>query len=121
MRGLDFIKLLRPVTYHLDINAMSVITGNKETEDYPGKYDVEKIKQSGFIAQEVEQAAMTSGYSFSGVTIPDNEHELYTVSYAQFVVPLVKAVQEQQVMIDKLTKSNTELLDRLEALEQKIK
>ena len=121
VRGLDFIKLLRPVTYHLDINAMSVITGNKETEDYPGKYDVEKIKQSGFIAQEVEQAAMTSGYSFSGVTIPDNEHELYTVSYAQFVVPLVKAVQEQQVMIDKLTKSNTELLDRLEALEQKIK
>ena len=35
-------------------------------QDYPGKYNVEKIKQSGFIAQEVEQAAEASGYSFSG-------------------------------------------------------
>ncbi len=119
VKGLDFIELLRPVTYHLDISAMANITGNKETEDYPGKYDVEKIKQSGFIAQEVEQAAVASGYSFSGVTIPEKEHELYTVSYAQFVVPLVKAVQEQQVMIDELKKSNSELLLRLQALEQK--
>ena len=120
VQGLDFIKLLRPVTYHLDISAMSSITGNKETEDYPGKYDVEKIKQSGFLAQEVAHAAIASGYSFSGVTIPENDHELYTVSYAQFVVPLVKAAQEQQVMIDDLKKSNADLLVRLEALEKKI-
>jgi hypothetical protein len=102
VKGLDFIERLRPVTYNLDINAMRVITGNKETEDYPGKYDVEKIKQSGFIAQEVILAAKVSGYSFSGVTVPANEHELYTMSYAQFVVPLVKAVQEQQAIIENL-------------------
>ena len=120
VKGLDFIKLLRPVTYHLDINAMRVITGNKETEDYPEKYDVEKIKQSGFLAQEVEQAAIASGYDFSGITIPKKDDELYTVSYAQFVVPLVKAVQEQQAMINDLKKSNADLLLRLEALEKKI-
>ncbi|MBK9103916.1 MAG: tail fiber domain-containing protein [Saprospiraceae bacterium] len=120
VQGLNFIKLLRPVTYHLDINAMRVITGNQETEDYPGKYDVEKIKQSGFLAQEVEQAAIASGYDFSGITIPKQDNELYTVSYAQFVVPLVKAVQEQQVIIDDLKKSNADLLIRLEALEKKI-
>lgn len=102
VKGLDFIERLRPVTYHLDINAMREITGNKETAEYPGKYDVEKIKQSGFLAQEVEQAALASGYSFSGITIPDSEHELYTLSYAQFVVPLVKAVQEQQAIIETL-------------------
>ena len=62
--------------------------------------------------------AIASGYSFSGVTIPENDHELYTVSYAQFVVPLVKAAQEQQVMIDDLKKSNADLLVRLEALER---
>lgn len=92
--GLEFISKLRPVTYNLNIEEMRKITGNEETRDYPGKYDVEKIKQSGFIAQEVVKAANETGYNFSGVTIPRNEHELYTMSYSQFVVPLVKAVQE---------------------------
>ncbi len=107
VQGLEFISRLRPVTYNLDITAMRTITGNAETVDYPGKYDVEKIKHSGFIAQEVEQAAFQSGYSFSGVTIPRNENELYTMSYSQFVVPLVKAVQELSAENHELTtKSN---------------
>jgi hypothetical protein len=32
---------------------MREITGNADTEDYPEKYDIEEIRQSGFIAQEV--------------------------------------------------------------------
>ncbi len=101
VKGLEFISRLRPVTYQLNIRAMREITGNKETADYPEKYDVEKIQQSGFIAQEVVQAAGESGYHFSGVTIPKNDHELYTMSYAQFVVPLVKGMQEQQAIIER--------------------
>ena len=73
-------------------------------QDYPGKYDIEKIKFSGFLAQEVEQAARESGYDFCGVTKPASEQDLYTLSYESFVVPLVKAVQEQQVIIDDLKK-----------------
>ncbi|MFZ1677819.1 MAG: tail fiber domain-containing protein [Saprospiraceae bacterium] len=117
--GLAFISRLKPVTYHLNIQAMREITGNEDTQDYPEKYDIEKIKQSGFLAQEVEQAAKQSGYDFSGITIPKNARELYTMSYAQFVVPLVKAVQEQQTIIEDQQSQIDRLVKRIEALEKK--
>jgi len=46
--------------------------------------------------QEVEQAAKAVGYDFSGYEAPKNIWSLYTIRYAEFVVPLVKAMQEQQ-------------------------
>ena len=52
------------------------------------------IKYSGFIAQEVEAAAKSFGYDFSGVKAPANEKDAYALRYAEFVVPLVKATQE---------------------------
>jgi hypothetical protein len=113
--GLDFILRLRPVTYHRSIDAARVITGNAETPDYPEKYDVEKIKESGFLAQEVEQAANAAGYNFSGITIPKNSYELYTLSYEQFVVPLVKAVQELNVRLEKVEEENKLLRNQLDS------
>jgi trimeric autotransporter adhesin len=107
VKGLDFILRLRPVTYHISNKAITTLTGNKETPDFPGKYDGEKIKYSGFLAQEVEQAAKDAGYDFSGYVAPKNKWGLYTISYEQFVVPLVKAIQEQQLIIDKLQKQVT--------------
>ncbi len=59
----------------------------------------EKTVFSGFIAQEVEQAAKELNYDFSGVDKPNNDRDLYGLRYAEFVVPLVKAVQEQQKII----------------------
>ena len=64
----------------------------------------EEMVQTGFIAQEVEQAAQQTGYHFSGIDKPKNENDLYGLRYAEFVVPLVKAVQEQQALIEKLSK-----------------
>ena len=63
---------------------------------------IEKIKFSGFLAQEVESAALESNFDFSGVRTPENNSTPYSLSYAEFVVPLVKAVQEQQDMIELL-------------------
>ncbi|MEO6403957.1 MAG: tail fiber domain-containing protein [Ferruginibacter sp.] len=120
VKGLDFILRLHPVTYNLNIETMRKITENKKTEDYPGKYDVEKIKQSGFLAQQVEEAAKESGYSFSGVVTPKNATTLYSLSYEQFVVPLVKAVQEQQAIIEKQNKQIEALLKRVTLLEEKL-
>jgi uncharacterized protein YoxC len=37
------------------------------------------------------------------------EKDNYTLAYAEFTVPLVKAVQEQQKTIDELQKTNAEL------------
>jgi trimeric autotransporter adhesin len=104
VKGLDFILKLRPVTYHVSNKAITTLTGNKETPDFPGKYDGEKIKYSGFLAQEVEQAAKAVRYDFSGYAAPKNKWGLYTLSYEQFVVPLVKAMQEQQQIINSLQK-----------------
>ena len=126
VKGLDFITRLRPVTYHRSIKAMREITGNKDTQDYPEKYDVEKVKFSGFLAQEVEQAAKESGYDFSGIKAPSDNNDLYSLSYEQFVVPLVKAVQELNARNDDLTKSinelkkqNAQLFQMIEKLQNK--
>jgi trimeric autotransporter adhesin len=117
VKGLDFILRLKPVTYYRSIKAALTITGSKEMADFPGKYDVEKIKESGFLAQQVEQAAKDAGYDFSGVGVPKNTAELYTLSYEQFVVPLVKAMQEQQALIQNQQKQIELLQKRLTALE----
>jgi hypothetical protein len=63
-----------------------------------------RLFYTGFLAQEVEAAAQSIGYEFSGVDAPKNENDFYGFRYSEFVVPLVKAVQEQQKMIDELKK-----------------
>jgi hypothetical protein len=79
------------------------ITGNSPTKDFIKKSQLIKpVRQTGFIAQEVEAAAQEAGYSFSGISKVTSGKELYSLSYESFVVPLVKAVQEQQVMIEAL-------------------
>jgi trimeric autotransporter adhesin len=127
VKGLDFILKLRPVTYHISNAAITAVTGSKETPDFPGKYDGEKVKYSGFIAQEVEQAAKAANYEFSGYDVPKNERGLYTIKYAEFVVPLVKAVQElseinkaQKVTNEELLMTVDELKSRYEKLLQRI-
>ena len=103
---------LKPVTYHKSIKTMVALTGSKVTKDFPGKYDVEKVNFSGFLAQEVEKAANERGYDFSGIHKPNNSKELYSLSYEIFVVPLVKALQEQQQMIAAQQKQIDDLKDQ---------
>ncbi|MEO5563673.1 MAG: T9SS type A sorting domain-containing protein, partial [Chitinophagaceae bacterium] len=71
---------------------------------------------SGFLAQEVEQAAKEAGYNFDGVTKPRTKTDLYSLSYESFVVPLVKAVQEQQAMIIKQQEQIVTLEKKVAAL-----
>ncbi len=124
VKGLEFIMKLRPVTYNLDITALSKrlnVSQGKETTIamQTAMAEKEKVIQTGFVAQEVEQAANETGYNFSGVDKPRTDSGLYGLRYAEFVVPLVKAVQEQQEEIDLLKQQNELFLKRLEALENK--
>ncbi|MBK7214947.1 MAG: tail fiber domain-containing protein, partial [Bacteroidales bacterium] len=88
--GLSFITQLRPVTYRLNRNAINAYIG----VDAAYKGEVLSGITSGFVAQEVEKAAQQLGYDFSGVDAPKNDKDVYALRYSDFVVPLVKAVQE---------------------------
>lgn len=135
VKGLDFIMRLRPVTYHMDVRALyklwNISPYGKE-DSANGKMNIalktegderirkkESIRMSGFIAQEVEKAAQQSAYDFDGVIKPAHDKDYYRLAYGEFVVPLVKAVQEQQAIIDKQNKIIDELLKRVAALEKK--
>lgn len=101
--GLDFITKLQPVTYHVDMNKMALLLKMSDDRRLSAEEEKqEKIVKSGFIAQDVEEAANQVGYDFDGIVKPAGENGLYSLSYASFVVPLVKAVQEQQALIDEL-------------------
>lgn len=111
VKGIDFIMKLRPVTYQLDIdginNKLAGKTGIARTAQMKGMNDARaKEVFSGFVAQEVEQAAKETGYKFSGVDKPANENDFYGLRYSDFVAPLVKAVQE-------LAKQNQDLKQQL--------
>jgi hypothetical protein len=74
--GLDFVMALRPVSFQLK-------QGNGRTD-------------MGFIAQDVE-ALIGDDYNVLGIGA-DKDHTL-SLRYTDFIAPLVKAVQEQQVTI----------------------
>lgn len=110
VKGLEFIKRLRPVVYNLDTKKLTEymiknLPEESKRQHLSKNFDKSTaIRQSGFIAQEVEAAAKEVGYDFNGVQIPQNSDGHYSLAYSQFVVPLVKAVQEQQQIIEGLVK-----------------
>jgi len=119
--GLDFIMKLRPVTFNIDKDKQDKILNKKDKSEYDGKYDIEKITFSGFIAQEVEQAAKECGYDFSGVKKPKHDNDLYGLTYSDFVVPLVKAAQEQQKLIQEQQTKIKDLQQQIDELKSLIK
>jgi hypothetical protein len=108
--GLEFVNKLRPVSYMVDKPAVEKFLGIPDSISSSRVASKERpIRQTGFVAQEVEALVKKSGYVFSGVDVPKNDKDPYTIRYAEFVVPLVKAVQElsakneeQQKQIDQL-------------------
>ncbi len=103
--GLPFIMKLKPLTYRFDVHKMYEFQGAlNDTFTWKSQFDKENIRYSGFIAQDVELAAQEVGYDFSGIDKPQNESDYYGLRYAEFVVPMVKAIQEQQNQIELLQK-----------------
>jgi trimeric autotransporter adhesin len=109
--GLEFIMKLRPVTYTLSMDELSAFIGEDRKDDTlrmdnqvveNGRETKSRVRRTGFLAQEVESSAIETGFDFNGVDKPANEKGTYGLRYAKFTVPLVKAVQEQQLMIEDL-------------------
>ena len=124
--GLNFINRLNPVTYHLDLEAADKIIGITKTlqpdeREIAARKEKEAVTYTGFIAQDVEKAAKELGYEFSGVDAAKNENDLYGLRYAEFVVPLIKSVQELSAQNILLKEENISLVKRIEKIEALIK
>jgi trimeric autotransporter adhesin len=125
--GLAFISQLRPVTYWINTDKLQRhITAQMPdsiAQHYlPTAEEQAKDKEythTGFVAQEVEATAKVIGYAFDGVNAPKNPTDNYSIAYSQFVPSLVKAVQEQQTIIENQNKKIEDLLQRIEKLETK--
>jgi hypothetical protein len=125
VKGLDFILQLRPVTYRFDVKRFNTQYSQAGTANESSNvqhalqtaYDeAANIRRSGFIAQEVEKAAIASGYNFSGIIQPKTAQEHYSLSYESFVVPLVKAIQELNEKNKKLEQEILEIKQLLQKL-----
>jgi len=127
VKGLDFILRLRPVTYQFDVRKQDDFIKGNITPEQLNSYASQAVNnqaaqliRTGFIAQEVEQAAKNAGYDFDGIKIPKTERGYYSLSYSSFVVPLVKAVQEQENIILEQKQEINSLQARVANLERKI-
>lgn len=102
--GLDFIMKLRPVNYTINKEKEMKILGIINNDSNSSLDKENQHTYSGFIAQEVEAVAQELDFIFSGVCHPENEKDLYSIKYSDFVVPIIKAMQEQQQQIEELQK-----------------
>ena len=108
--GLDFVKALKPVTYKWDKRSKY---GDKEADDYdlaaqtPDGTHKEDRLDIGFKAQEVEALEIAAGYTKNNKTNLVSSHTQdgtqMGLQYTKFVPILVKAIQEQQALIQSLT------------------
>ena len=128
--GLAFITRLNPVTYNFKTSEFERFNSQDNAdrqkrvaqEDYS---ESEARVRTGFLAQDVAKLCQKLNYDFDGVSTPESEDsQYYSLSYVQFVVPLVQAVKEQQEIIEaqnskleEQEKLYKELLDRISALE----
>ena len=109
--GLDYINSLRPVTYYKkapidypqELKDKFYPNGNVRTEIH----EINKELHVGFIAQEVKQVNDEMGLENNIVVV--DEDGFHRMDYQKIIVPLVKAVQEQQDQIEDLMRNYEEL------------
>jgi hypothetical protein len=123
--GLSFINKLKPITYNLDLDAIDRIQKNRTSASSQDEAEARRARQqiahTGFIAQEVEEAAKSLGYDFSGIDAAKTENSLYQLRYSEFVVPLVKAVQELSAQNEAKDAAIVSLQNQIDELKNQMK
>ncbi|WP_410779751.1 tail fiber domain-containing protein [Hymenobacter negativus] len=105
--GLAFVTRLRPVTYLFDaarLAALIQVPARPRRAEGPA---ADLTRHTGFLAQDVERVAQELGFDFDGLHRPAHARDPYALGYAQFVVPLVRAVQELNAEVETLKAQNT--------------
>ena len=108
--GLDFVKALEPVTYYWDKRSKY---GDKYADDYdlnaqtPDGTHKEDWMDIGFKAQSVQSLEEAAGYKAEdkkNLTVSTSEDgKQMGLQYSKFVPILVKAIQDQDAIIQSLT------------------
>ena len=106
--GLDFIMKLTPVTYYFDEQGLQKFSATGEIDKSFREAAKNQELHTGFLAQDIEKACKELNFKFDGLHTPLSDKDHYSLAYSQFIMPLVKAVQEQQVIIENLKKQNAE-------------
>lgn len=109
VKGLEFIKKLHPINYQMDTKSFDDFLIKNMPDSVKSMHQAgmdfapsTAIVHSGFIAQEVEQAAIDCGFITDIVHTPVDSNDNYSIAYGAIVVPLVKAVQELSKTQDSL-------------------
>ena len=103
--GLDFINKLNPVSYKWKVGGNDVEYSSIEDEDgkiTPSSVATPKIgvrNHYGLIAQQVKEVLGDKDF---GGFVHDKETDMMSLRYDQFISPLIKAIQEQQIQIQNL-------------------
>jgi len=117
--GLDLVMRLRPVTYHLDMEAIARYNRTPlELRSQASERQKAAETQIGFIAQEVARAADELGFDFHAVDKPDKPGDPYGLRFAEFVPVLVKAIQEQQQLIQQQQRTINKLQQTVKKLQK---
>lgn len=115
--GLDFIKKLKYKQWRWDLREDYKIKhvddeGNVTVEELP-KDGSKKRKRyhNGFIAQDIKDIMLQNGIDFGGYQDHNitNGEDVLSLGYDEFIGPLVKAIQEQQAIIEQLQKDIAQL------------
>ncbi len=105
--GLNFIMKLRPRKYRM--NSREAYFEEGKERDFTATNDGSKAGKRphyGLVAQEVKEVMNDLGVDFAGYldSKVDGGEDVLSLGYAEFIAPMIKAIQQQQHMIEQLQK-----------------
>ncbi len=105
--GLNFILKLRPRKYRM--NSREAYFEKDKERDFTAPNDGSKARKRphyGLVAQEVKEVMNELGVDFAGYldSKMDGGEDVLSLGYTEFIAPMIKAMQQQQAIIEQLQK-----------------
>ncbi|MEY8322197.1 phage tail protein [Lachnospiraceae bacterium 46-61] len=116
--GLEFIKKLIPRQFRMNSREAYFEIGQKR--DFTATNDGSKAGKrfhQGFVAQEVKTVLDEMGIDFAGYQDHkiNGGEDVLSLGYTEFIAPIVKAIQEQQKIIEMLEQKINKLQQKINA------
>lgn len=119
------VRLKENLVYRNDLGLDLIM--RLKTVSFNYRNDINKRRRDGLIAQDVQQVLKDMNLEFSGLVIDNDEDQTLNLSYGEFVIPLINAVQEldqmnrdQKDQIESYKSENDNLKSQLQSLQEKV-